>query len=211
MKTASSSPEIIYVGDPMCSWCWGIAGELAQLKARYAGQAGFSVLLGGLRPGGRETNRDLGGFLGHHWHQVTELSGQPISHEILENADFVYDTEPPSRAVRCLRELDSPREYEFFQAIQEAFYVRNRDTNQLETYLELCQKMDIDEEAFAALYLSDEMRKATADDFLRARQLGISSFPTVLLRVNDEYHLVARGYARMASMDREIAETLALV
>lgn len=32
-KTTSESLEVIYVGDPMCSWCYGIAPELDKLKS----------------------------------------------------------------------------------------------------------------------------------------------------------------------------------
>jgi putative protein-disulfide isomerase len=207
---SDSSMEIIYVGDPLCSWCWGIAGELQRLRERYVGQASFTLVLGGLRPGGTETNREIGSFLAHHWKQVTEFTGQPISHEILKNEDFIYDTEPPSRAVRVVRELDSMREFDFFKAVQEAFYVRNRDTNKEETYLELCDEFGLDASRFLALFHSDELKKATRDDFAMSAKFGIRSFPTVLLRLGGEFHMLARGYARFEDMDREIQETLSL-
>ena len=28
--------EFVYVGDPMCSWCWGFAPVLDQLAGHYA-------------------------------------------------------------------------------------------------------------------------------------------------------------------------------
>ena len=45
--------EIIYVGDPMCSWCWGISPDLIKLRDHYReSQVAFRIVLGGLRPGG---------------------------------------------------------------------------------------------------------------------------------------------------------------
>ena len=41
--------RIIYIGDPMCSWCWGIAPELDRLQAWTT--LPFDVVVGGLRPG----------------------------------------------------------------------------------------------------------------------------------------------------------------
>ena len=45
--------EIIYVGDPMCSWCYGIAPELKKLKSHYdTKNIPFKIIVNGLRPGG---------------------------------------------------------------------------------------------------------------------------------------------------------------
>ena len=39
----------VYVGDPMCSWCWGFAPALEQLERRYG--LPLKVVMGGLRTG----------------------------------------------------------------------------------------------------------------------------------------------------------------
>ncbi|MFQ5523922.1 MAG: DsbA family protein, partial [Acidimicrobiia bacterium] len=39
--------KLIYVGDPMCSWCWGFAPEIEDLADEYP----VEVVVGGLRPG----------------------------------------------------------------------------------------------------------------------------------------------------------------
>ena len=93
--TMNTQTEIIYVGDPMCSWCWGISGELSQLVDKYKDQTSYRVIVGGLRPGGSETMAELGDFLKHHWEQVNEKSGREFSYEILSDSSFIYDTEPP--------------------------------------------------------------------------------------------------------------------
>ena len=88
--------EIIYVGDPMCSWCWGLSPQLNALQ-RYGQQLGipFSLVMGGLRPGGGEAwNADFKGFLKHHWEEVTQRSGQPFGYGLFDLEDFNYDTEP---------------------------------------------------------------------------------------------------------------------
>ena len=75
--------RIIYVGDPLCSWCWGISPHLSKLKAHYKEEMEFEILLGGLRPGGGEKwNDQFKNFLRQHWEHVTELSGQPFGYKI---------------------------------------------------------------------------------------------------------------------------------
>ncbi|NJL12356.1 MAG: hypothetical protein HC913_04725 [Microscillaceae bacterium] len=99
----------------------------------------FRILLGGLRPGTTTVmSEKQKAFLRHHWEEIHQLTGQPFGYDILERNDFIYDTEPAARAVVVVRQLHPLLTFDFFKAIQAAFYVRGQDTNALETYLELC-------------------------------------------------------------------------
>ena len=121
--------RIIYVGDPLCSWCWGISPHLSKLKAHYKEEMEFEILLGGLRPGGGEKwNDQFKNFLRQHWEHVTELSGQPFGYKIFDRDDFNYDTEPPCRAVRVARDMVPEKELDFFKTIQYDFYIKNNDS-----------------------------------------------------------------------------------
>ena len=44
------SKTLIYVHDPMCSWCYGFAPALAALRAGLPPDLGYRRLLGGLAP-----------------------------------------------------------------------------------------------------------------------------------------------------------------
>ena len=55
-----------YVGDPMCSWCWGISPTVSAVEAFCAAQGiDFSITMGGLRAGGGDPFAGFGGFGGH--------------------------------------------------------------------------------------------------------------------------------------------------
>ena len=43
-------PTLIYVHDPMCSWCWGFEPVRAQLFAALDGRIPIRRLVGGLAP-----------------------------------------------------------------------------------------------------------------------------------------------------------------
>ena len=131
-KQKESKNKLIYFGDPMCSWCWGIAGHLQKLKEEFSGELDFQVVLGGLRPGGGDLwNDEMKGFLREHWEHVETASGQPFNYNLLERDEFNYDTEPPSRAVRVIRDLAADKEFEFFKAIQGSFYAENNNPERL--------------------------------------------------------------------------------
>lgn len=206
--TMTEQPSIIYIGDPMCSWCYGIANEVAQLKSAWAGKAGFQLLMGGLRP--NETtpiDAEMKAFLKHHWEEVNKRSGQPFSYDILERNDFVYNTEPASRAVVVARKHAPGKEFEFFKAVQKAFYLDNSDPHLVATYLPLCDEFGIDRAQFQKDWESDEMKYAVRQEFQQSGSMGVRSFPTVVLHHNNELTALAVGYSEFEVMN-EVLEKL---
>ena len=191
---AQDKAVLIYVGDPLCSWCYGFSPEISKAMEEVKDEFDFKLIMGGLRPYNTETMADLGDFLKEHWEHVSERSGVEFSYEILKDDSFVYDTEPPARAVVVVRKLSPKHEFEFFQAVQKAFYAGNKNTNDINTYLELLAQFDIDKEAFAKLYVSDEMKEAVKEDFQMAAHLGVRAFPETILEINDKYYRTSKGY-----------------
>lgn len=198
--------EIIYVGDPMCSWCWGISPDVTKLKEKYADKLGFRMLMGGLRPFTTEPmDAKMKKFLFHHWEKVSEATGQPFKYGLLDKEGFVYDTEPPARAVVAVRMLKPKVAFDFFKAVQYAFYADNRDTNDITTYLTLLPQFGIDGAAFEQLFKSDKARKSVREEYKIAQSMGVRSFPTVLLHFNDRWHLIGNGYQTFEDMDNKLA------
>lgn len=201
--------EILYIGDPMCSWCWGAAPALEQLKNHYEGKIPFNILLGGLRPGNTALmDSKLKTFLRQHWEEIHQLTGQAFGFQILEKEDFVYDTEPAARAVCTMRQLNPAAEFDFFKAIQHQFYAKGKDTNQINTYLELCEDFFVAPSDFEQLFNATATKQATAEEFDQARMLGVTGFPTILVRMGQKYKAIARGYDTFEHMKARVEQWL---
>lgn len=222
LLTSSSGPQnlsdplmndqdrIIYVGDPMCSWCWGISQELTKFAEAHAAAYPLLVVAGGLRPGTTEPmDEELANFLEHHWQDVNRASGQPFSYGILKDRTFVYDTEVPCRAVVTVRELAPEKAFGFFKAIQENFYVNNQNTNETASYLPICDQFGIDRTAFQKSFESPEMRQRTQADFALSSRLGVRGFPAVLLQTGGEVRLLANGFAPFAQLEKAFEQAVA--
>jgi len=190
---AQANAKIIYIGDPMCSWCYGFEPELTTVKDTF-NELEFELILGGLRPYSKEKMSDLSEFLRHHWEEIAEKTGQKFSYELLEQDDFVYDTEPASRAVVCAQQQNEEVTMPFYKAVQEAFYRDNKSTHDINTYLTIAKTFDLDTDLFEFSYSEDETLKATRDNFLKAQEMGVRGFPTLMLEKDGELHLISNGY-----------------
>lgn len=187
--------EFIYVGDPMCSWCWGFAPVLDRMAEVY--EIPIRVIVGGLRPGpeSEEIDDQMALTLAHHWEQVAHASGQPFDHAFLNRRDgWRYDTEVPAIAVVTMRELRSEDTLRFHSRLQRAFYAEGIDITDPTVYPALLDGFDIDADKFMELLGSEEMKAMAWKDFSEARSLGIAGFPTLVVRDGDEYGIVTRGY-----------------
>lgn len=189
----AQNPTIIYIGDPMCSWCYGFAPEITKVKEALPDHE-FKVVLGGLRPQGTETMADLGDFLEHHWKEIEKRTSLPINYGIIGDESFVLDTEPGCRAVVVAREMKSEIELDFFKAVQRAFYVDNKDMRSEKTFIEIAKEFGLDTAVFTQKFNSEEARYNTRSDFQLAAEMGIKGFPSVIVRHNGQLFLAANGF-----------------
>ena len=208
---------LVYVADPMCSWCYGFGPELAALCEHYP-DVPVHIVMGGLRAYNTKVmDRAMAQTLGHHWEEVQRKSGQPFTRTHLERDDFVYDTEPACRAVVTVRENNAALALPMLHAVQRAFYAQGLDVTRGEVltdvYANVCAAADdseFDATAFFAAFESDSVKATTRDDFVLAQEWGIRGFPTLLAVHGERPHLVAPGYMKASALierTREIFET----
>lgn len=198
--------HLVYFADPLCSWCYGFGPELTRVLDAHEG-ARVDLVMGGLRPYTTEPmSAAFRQMIRGHWDHVAEASGQPFSNAILERDDFVYDTEPPCRAVVTARTLDPARALAFMKSIQHAFYAEGRDVTRPDVLASLAGDCGYDAAAFRASFESDAMREATRSDFRDTQSLGVNGFPTLALRHEGQLFLVASGFTSGDEIEERIAE-----
>jgi putative protein-disulfide isomerase len=195
---------LVYVADPMCSWCYGFTPQLERLLESLP-DAELELMMGGLRA--YETapmDEARKAEIRSHWQRVHEVSGQPFGTDAIGRADFVYDTEPACRAVVTMRAGAGPLAYAYFRATQDAFYRDGRDVTQGDVLADLAAAIGVPRAAFAEAFASDELKAATREEFEVVQRWGITGFPTLLLVHDEELHLVASGYTDAATLRERI-------
>ncbi len=186
---------LIYVVDPMCSWCWGFSPIFEAIVRRYQDQVMIQVLMGGLRPGNTERfDKQRRAYILSHWHAVHARTGQPFNFAFQMGSSFTYDTEPPSRAVVVVRQLAPEKEFTFLKSVQEVFYVKNEDVTQNEILEDLASAQGIDRAKFLEWFQNPTIKQSVWEEFDQARQLGVSGFPTLLGRNGHDLITFTYGY-----------------
>lgn len=186
----------VYVGDAMCSWCWGFAPAIEALIEA----TGLPVQLvnGGLRPGeaAEAMTPGMQTFLEGCWTQVHEASDQPFDHAgLTKPAGWRYDTLNPACAIVTMRRMAPSWELELYHRLQRAFYAQNIDITDPGTWAPLLDGMGVDPDEFRLEATSTAAKKAAWTDFSQARSWGITGFPALLVREGTELSLVTKGWA----------------
>ena len=210
--------SLVYVGDPMCSWCYGFGVPLHQLLEQLPGVP-LAVVLGGLRAYNQEVMPDtLKSTLHHHWEEVTKRSGKPFGTGQFDRESYIYDTEPACRAVVAIRTHVAEHTLAMYHAVQHAFYAMGRDITQTSVLADVWQELvdsrqigdvDFSRDAFVSAFESDTIKTHTRNDFAMVQQWGIRGFPALIAVVNGEAQLVANGYMEAGEMLQRVQQVFA--
>ena len=65
------NPKVIFVTDPMCSWCWGMADSIKEIHEKYKAKIELDLMLGGMNADSTDCVGDYGKkFLMRLWHEI---------------------------------------------------------------------------------------------------------------------------------------------
>lgn len=194
--------EIIYMGDPLCAWCFGFAPVLDALIERFGATVPFRVIMGGLRVGDPLlVTGTVKQKLVENWRGVTQATGQPIhGHLLAEAPDFLYDSAPASRAVVAVRRMEPSLALPYYQALHHAFYREMKDITQPELLCDLARGMGLSRSGFAALFASESIRRETDADFNLAATYNALAFPALVLKEGSTASVLNQGYKPLSAL-----------
>jgi putative protein-disulfide isomerase len=205
--------KLLYVGDPMCSWCYGFGKEMTALMTLHPGLE-LEIIVGGVRAGATDLLDQAGKeFRLGHWERVEAQSGLPFNRAaLMARENFVYDTEPVCRAVVTARKLARAADLlAVFRALQQAFYVEGLDTTDGRVLSAVvATQLQLDVGAVLGMWHHADTIAQTRADFSRARALGVRSFPALLLDKEGEIVEVSGGYAKVEQLNHRLRQIMAV-
>ena len=209
MVSNPDQPTVLFVTDPLCSWCWGMLPQIDAVRAELGERAHFDLLMAGLQIGGTAGLSEFeGARLRRLWTRVATATGQTFSGRLPDDPAFLYHSELACRAVEAVREKSGDAPWDYFHAIQAAFYVDARNPCSFAVLGELAAGICTPAELEAAIR-SSAVRETTHAGFEQARALGAHALPTVLLDTGDGPKLVCGGFATAEYLAADLSSRLA--
>jgi len=186
----SQPARLLYVADPMCSWCWGFAPVLDELESGLRPGVELQLVLGGLAPDD-ETPMDAATarYVQDAWRAVEARTGARFEHAFWERCAPRRSTWPACRAVLAAGE----RGREMFAAIQRAYYLEARDPSDRATLVAVAGELGFDPDTFGPRIDAEETRALLACDFELRDRLGVSGYPSLALERGGETRVLTRG------------------
>ena len=192
LKKGTPMTQLIFVIDPMCSWCWGFHPIIEELQKKHTNSYTYSLVVGGLRTKGQmEWNEKSRNYLAQNWNAVAQQTKQAFNFALLNREAFDYDTYPACKALVTVRELwGDVASFEYLTKIQEAFYAKGEDTTSLEVLMQYVEE----KEKFLEFYESERAEVLMQHDFSKARSMGANAFPSVVKIDKDGHMVCQKGY-----------------
>ncbi|MET1255110.1 DsbA family protein [Aliikangiella maris] len=206
-----SQSQLIYVTDPLCLWCYGIAPTLTQFYATLPENMEKITINGGLFPAERARIADpaFRDYLKNASVKVTELTGQTFSEafwNLLATPGFKYDTQPSARATVIVKSLSNEQTMrEYMHQLQVATFVEGQDPTDEQVLATIATEFGIVKDDFLQAYADNASQQATQDEYAMASQMGVRGFPAILyVKDNQGYSLVS-GFAPLDHLTKALA------
>jgi len=174
---------LFYIHDPMCSWCWGFRRSFGALVMGLPGDVKVERLLGGLASDSDEPMPDqMRAHLQRTWRRIqARIPGTHFNFDFWSRCSPRRSTWPACRAVIAARRQAAPFDQAMTDAVQRAYYLEARNPSDRETLISLAGEIGADPDVFDRDLESDETRRALAAEIARAREMGVDSFPALVL------------------------------
>ncbi len=200
---------LIYVFDPLCGWCYGFGNTILQLFEKRKNDLNFEVVAGGMITGSRIAPfHTMQSYISGAYKRVEEMTGVKFGAGYLNEllpSDILLGSEPPCRALVTFRSFQPDQVVPFAHAMQKKQFLGGKDFNTDAVYEELAADFGISPAEFLARFHSEEMKYQTQQDFQWSQSAGIKGFPTVVLKTESGYYLVASGYRPLEDLEKVIA------
>ncbi len=200
------NPGLVYVHDPMCSWCFGFENTRSRIFEALAGRLPVERLLGGLAPDSDEPMPEaMRQMLQQTWQRIEQtIPGTRFNFDFWRNNEPRRSTYPSNRAVIAARRQGEQFDEMMTARIQRAYYEEAKNPSDDALLVELAADLGLEREQFESDLNSMETREQLLAEIGRARSLGINSFPSLAVRRDDGIFHIALDYNDPQAMLRQI-------
>ena len=183
------SQTLIYIHDPMCSWCWGFRPVWQQIQQAVAGKLDVRYVLGGLAADTDEPMpEEMRLNVIDNWRRIQrEIPGTEFNYDFWSRCSPRRSTYPACRAIIACRMQQPELESEMLLLIQQAYYLLARNPSDLDVLVALAEQLGLDTRQFVDDIQSEVCQNVLLEEIEFCREINISSFPSLVLKQGKSY------------------------
>jgi putative protein-disulfide isomerase len=187
---------LIFVHDPMCSWCWGFTNVYDAMTESLPAEIEIRRLVGGLAPDSDEPMPEpMRQMLQQTWARIEQMiPGKRFNFDFWSQCEPRRSTYPACRAVIAARTQGEQYDPVMTRQIQQAYYQQARNPSDNDTLIELSGEIGLDKKRFANDLVDPVTHAQLLDEINQARAIGIDSFPSLMLEQGGSYHRILTNY-----------------
>jgi predicted DsbA family dithiol-disulfide isomerase len=202
--------------DPVCVWCWGSEPVFRALETHYPDFIEFRYICGGLVENIDDFADDGNGINGgaegankqvaSHWLEASSRHRMPVRTEDFHLFSKEYPSTYPQNIAYKAAQIASPELADgFLRRLREATLGEAKVTSKTEVQIELASEVGIDIGKFMKALTDGSAEKKFHADLAMTRSLGVSGFPTFLIKTSQGKQVMVRGYQDFVSFSEVLS------
>jgi len=194
----------------MCSWCFGFRPVWKEVTDWCQDKLDIEYLMGGLAPDSEEVMpQSMQSDIQSYWRKIESfIPGTQFNFDFWTKNQPRRSTYRSCRAVICTRVQQADKQRDMIRLIQDAYYLNAKNPSDRAPLIECAKQCGLDVERFEkdldAPYTKDLLRL----EMLQCHQVGLNSFPSLLLEKDGEFISIALDYNDSQSMIEQIKAAL---
>ena len=203
--------SLYYAHDPMCSWCFGFRPVWKEVTDWCQGKLSIEYLMGGLAADSdEEMPQSMQNDIQSYWRKIESfIPGTEFNFDFWSNNKPRRSTYRSCRAVICARTQQPEKQLEMVRLIQNAYYQQAKNPSDSEPLIECAKECGLNVERFEKDLDADYTKDLLRLEMLQCHQLGLNSFPSLLLEKEGEFISIALDYNNAKNIIDQIKEALA--
>ena len=187
---------LLYIADPMCSWCWGFRTVRDRVLAAMPVGTPLRYVMGGLAPDSADPmDEGTEGYVRQAWKTVEQTTGASFNWKFWDDCQPRRSTYPACRAVLLAESLSEGAGSLMFDRIQEAYYQEARNPSDTETLVALGRELGLTGDTFERELDSPATQALLQADLEFRTSLNVYSFPTLILKSGEGSVVLTEGYS----------------
>ncbi|WP_293266360.1 DsbA family protein [Neptunomonas sp.] len=200
--------QLLYIMDPMCSWCWAFSPTIDAIKQQFPNLP-ITYVMGGLAADSESTMpAEQQEAIQSIWSQIEAKTGTRFNHDFWTKCTPRRSTWQACRAILAAENIQSGAAPGMARAIQHAYYLEAKNPSDNATLIALAESLGIDPSEFSKQLNSTSIQQEFEENLRVSQQLDVSGFPALRLLEGQQATRVSDGYSSPDDVIKRLNNTL---